>query len=178
MVWNVAIQIGKIMGKIYLSVGISGSGKSRLAKLVCNNEIIELNADEYRKKICGDINNQSFNKLVFQDIDRDMAKYLAGGYSVFLSNTNLHSSSIKEIAKNFSFNDVDVFIMKDSNDLELCWSRIQKDIEEGKERSNVPREILEKQYENFISFDIKSLLEIDNVSVYEVNSNLFFNRVN
>ena len=45
--------------KIFLTVGISGSGKSHFAKKFCQaNDVVELNLDNFRKLISGDISNQ------------------------------------------------------------------------------------------------------------------------
>ena len=58
------------MGKIYISVGISGSGKSRFAETFCKtSEAIELNADNYRKELGKGVNDQDINKVVFEEID-------------------------------------------------------------------------------------------------------------
>lgn len=167
------------MGKIYISVGISGSGKSRFAETFCKtSEAIELNADNYRKALGKDVNDQDINKVVFEEIDKAMVMYLAGGYSVFISNTNLHAEKIKELAERFPFNDVEVFLMTDSRNKELCWSRIQKDLADGKDRSNVPREVLERQYNNFIRFNTVSLAMVDNINLYEVDTNAYITKIN
>lgn len=167
------------MGKIYISVGISGSGKSRFAETFCKtSEAIELNADNYRKALGKGVNDQDINKVVFEEIDKAMVMYLAGGYSVFISNTNLHAEKIKELTERFPFNDVEVFLMTDSRNKELCWSRIQKDLADGKDRSNVPREVLERQYNNFIRFNTASLAMVDNVKLYEVDTNAYITKIN
>ena len=63
------------MGKIYISVGISGSGKSRFAETFCKtSEAIELNADNYRKALGKGVNDQDINKVVFEEIDKCMAR--------------------------------------------------------------------------------------------------------
>lgn len=158
-------------GCLYITVGISGSGKSKFAEFFCEaTDAIELNADNYRKELGKSINDQDINKIVFEEIDKAIVKYLAGGYSVFISNTNLHADKIKELAERFPLNEVNVFFLKDSEDIELCWSRIQKDLENGKDRSNVPREVLERQYQRYKSFDKEKLSEVENINMNEVNS--------
>ena len=158
-------------GCLYITVGISGSGKSRFAEFFCKaTDVIELNADNYRKELGKGVNDQDINKVVFEEIDKAIVKYLAGGYSVCVSNTNLHADKIKELAEKFPLNEVVVFFLKDSEDIELCWNRIQKDLENGKDRSNVPREVLEKQYQRYKSFDKEKLSKVKNINMYEVNS--------
>ena len=165
-------------GCLYITVGISGSGKSRFADFFCKaTDVIELNADNYRKELGKGVNDQDINKVVFTEIDKAIVKYLAGGYSVFISNTNLHAGKIKELAEKFPLNEVVVFFLKDSEDIELCWNRIQKDLENGKDRSNVPREVLEKQYQRYKSFDKEKLSEVENIIMYEIDSSFRLIRV-
>lgn len=158
-------------GCLNITVGISGSGKSKFAEFFCEaTDAIELNADNYRKELGKGVNDQDINKVVFEEIDKAMVKYLAGGYSVCISNTNLNADKIKELAERFPLNTVTVFFLKDSEDIELCWNRIQKDLESGKDRSNVPREVLERQYQRYKSFDKEKLSETENINMYGVNS--------
>ena len=160
-----------MVGCLYITVGISGSGKSKFAEFFCEaTDAIELNADNYRKELGKSVNDQDINKIVFEEIDKAIVKYLAGGYSVFISNTNLHADKKKELAERFPLNEVNVFILKDSEDIELCWNRIQKDLENGKDRSNVPREVLERQYQRYKSFDKEKLSKVENINMNEVNS--------
>ena len=163
---------------LYITVGISGSGKSRFAEFFCKaTDVIEINADNYRKELGKGVNDQDINKVVFTEIDKAIVKYLAGGYSICVSNTNLHADKIKELAEKFPLNEVVVFFLKDSEDIELCWNRIQKDLESGKDRSNVPREVLEKQYQRYKSFDKEKLSEVENIIMYEIDSSFRLIRV-
>lgn len=137
--------------KIYMTIGISGSGKSRFAKYFCErNEVVELNADEIRKKL-GDISSQDNNNLVFKALESKTTAHLAGGHNVLLSNTNLHLRGIKSICSKYPFNKVIIFIMDDSTDLELCKKRVQNDVKNNIERSNVPMDVIEHQFDNFTS---------------------------
>ena len=163
---------------LYITVGISGSGKSRFAEFFCKaTEVIEINADNYRKELGKGVNDQDINKVVFTEIDKAIVKYLAGGYSICVSNTNLHADKIKELAEKFPLNEVVVFFLKDSEDIELCWNRIQKDLKDGKDRSNVPREVIEKQYQRYKSFNREKLSEVENIIMYEIDSSFRLKRV-
>ena len=163
---------------LYITVGISGSGKSRFAEFFCKaTEVIEINADNYRKELGKGVNDQDINKVVFTEIDKAIVKYLAGGYSICVSNTNLHADKIKELAEKFPLNEVVVFFLKDSEDIELCWNRIQKDLKDGKDRSNVPREVIEKQYQRYKSFNREKLSEVENIIMYEIDSSFRLKRI-
>lgn len=140
---------------IYLTVGISGSGKSRFAKYFCGkNKAIEINADEIRRDL-GDISSQKNNCLVFKILESKITAYLAGGYDIFLSNTNLHLHKIRKICNKYPLNNVVIFIMDNSTDLDLCKKRVQEDVKNNVERSNAPMEIIERQYDNFLSLIVE-----------------------
>ena len=58
-------------GCLYIAVGISGSGKSKFAEFFCKaTDVIELNADNYRKELGKSVNDQDINKVVFTEIDK------------------------------------------------------------------------------------------------------------
>lgn len=135
--------------KIYLTIGISGSGKSKFAKVLAKaTNSIEINADNVRKSL-GDISSQENNFIVWKEVDRRTIANLAGGENVILSNTNLHLRGINELRKKFPFNEINLFIMDDSTNVDLCKERVKKDLENGVERSNVPMEVIDKQFEDF-----------------------------
>lgn len=161
------------MNKIYMTVGISGSGKSKFANYFCKAiDGIEVNADEIRAEHFGDINYQGSD--VWNIVEERTTSLLAGGYPVFLSNTNLHIKAFKDLLKKYCFNKIIVFVMKDSNDMELCWNRIQNDLTKKVNRSNVPTEVLEKQFNNFKNLipQLENLSkENDNLTIKYVNTN-------
>lgn len=159
---------------IYATIGISGSGKSKFTKYIKDAlQAVEVNADKIRREY-GDLSDQSQNDKVWKEVDRRTTALLAGGINVILSNTNLHKKSVDSLRNKYIYNDVVLFIMEDSNDIELCWKRIQTDLLNNVERSNVPREVLEKQSENFqrVIKELESYpLHYDNVKIFTVNNN-------
>lgn len=164
---------------IYMTSGISGSGKSFFAdKFISKNgsNTIELNLDNYRRTL-GDVSDQSLSKMAVQLMNADMAKYLAGGYNVFLSNTNLDVSSVNRVAKAYPLNDVVLFLTKDSYDVQLCKDRIADDLANGTDRSKVPDDVVDKQHERFLKL-IDNIGQIaDNVDVMMVDSKGNYSRV-
>ena len=134
---------------IYLTVGISGSGKSKFANYFLKGvQATEINLDNIRKEL-GDVSDQSQNDKVFKMADNRMIAELAGGFNVFLSNTNLRLGSIKDLVRRFPHNDIVVFVMEDAFDKQLCADRVADDIENGVDRSNVPAEVIDSQFEKF-----------------------------
>ena len=158
-------------GTLYLSVGISGSGKSHFAESFCQkHDCVEVNADNIRKEF-GDISDQSKNAEVWKKVASDINEMLDSGVNVFASNTNLNFKRIMDdYVMRYPNHKVVIFILKDSFDIELCWSRIRKDIDSGKSRSDVPRTVLENQFTQFkITYNkLKSMTPMENVEVYEV----------
>jgi predicted kinase len=131
-------------------IGISGSGKSLMAeaikrkvpfvKIVC--------PDEIRKQMLGSVNNQSRGKEVFEKAWADIKNFEADGYTVIFDATNLRGPETKKILANSNNFGV---VMIDSFSPDKCFSRIKNDIDSGKDRSDVPEEVVkEYQYNNFL----------------------------
>ena len=159
------------MNTLYLTVGISGSGKSLFTlktKELLN--AVEVNADNIRKEL-GDISDQSKNKEVFEKVDILIDENLKKS-NVILSNTNLQYSIVKKYSEKYPDSQLVVFLMKDSTSPNLCFERINKDIENNVERSNVPKEVVYKQWEKWATFYKTILSEecISNVSYFMVNN--------
>ena len=134
---------------LYLTCGISGSGKSKYADFIKDAiQAVEVNADNIRKEF-GDISDQTKNEEVFRELDKRINQHLAGGMNVIISNTNLHHYTIADYAKRYPYNRVIAMLMEDSKDAELCKSRVRSDISKGIIRSNVPDEVIDKQAKNF-----------------------------
>lgn len=149
---------------IYLTVGISGSGKSKFADFFLKGvQATEINLDNIRKEL-GNVSDQSQNDKVFKIADNRMVAELAGGFNVFLSNTNLRIGSIKELTRRFPHNDIVVFVMEDAFDKQLCADRVADDIENGLDRSNVPAEVIDSQFERFTNM-VKELKAYHNPQV-------------
>lgn len=155
---------------IYMTIGISGSGKSHFAKTFCKvAQAIELNLDNFRKELSGDISDQTVSLKAVNKMNAEMVKYLAGGYNVMLSNTNLSAKNVNDVAKKFSFNDVILFFMEDSDDPQLCKDRITADLANGIDRPNVPDDVVDDQYQRYVA--MKNATFEDNVNCRIVSAN-------
>jgi len=158
---------------LYITTGISASGKSKFAKaLVDKFDLVELNADNLRLEMYNDINDQTHNKEIFKKIDELLNKNLKTK-SVILSNTNLNLNKIIDLANKHKNEKIYLEIMTDSNNLKLCKLRLKNDLKNGVIRSKVPDFILNKQFEKFKKF----MLELEtkelpkNITIHYVNSN-------
>ena len=142
---------------IYLTVGISGSGKTTYCK---NHSRVIISPDEIREKAFGDINNQTHNRTVFDIAYYTLEKLLLsnGEDDIYFDATSLYEKSIKTFC-DFCLDKANIkptiLVFKDSNDMELCYTRIKNDLTNGKNRANVPFAVLKKQYDNFkkLKFD-------------------------
>lgn len=164
---------------LMLTVGISGSGKSKFAQLAKDIFVdVEVNADNIRAEL-GDVSDQSKNAEVFERVDELVNQNLASGRNVILSNTNLHYHSMVAYAKKYPYTRIIAMIMMDSKNPELCKERINKDLENGVARSAVPDEVVDKQYVNFNRFlnDMNNKEKLPNMEFYAVDTNFAIQRL-
>lgn len=156
---------------IIATIGISGSGKSRLGNLLKNkiNNLEIVCPDDIRKEVNGNISSQDNRFKVFSIRDSRVKEALKNGKNVFLSETNLTSYARKNLyllCKETGAQCLFV-IMEDSYDDELCRSRVKKDIESGVERSNTlnvdetNKDVITKQHEKFCQMS-KNIVELLN----------------
>jgi len=148
------------MKKLILTVGISGSGKSKYVNTLNKDEYTIVSPDNIRYFITGDISNQTKNKEVFEIVNESIILALnAGIKNVVLDATNLKSTERKAL--------LNILKLKVINKFEACAkvfyctpeiakSRIKSDITNNINRSNVPDSAIDRQFKNYIN-DINKL---------------------
>lgn len=137
---------------LIIMCGISGSGKSTYIKNHFSHENI-VSPDLLRKQLTGDISDQSRNRDVWQSAYNKTEYYLSTGKNVVFDATSVRNASLNKLIE-IAFNckqDVQIIVMKDSSELELCKARIKEDIKNGVDRSNVPDYAVERQYFDYLS---------------------------
>lgn len=134
-------------------VGISGSGKSTWIKSHNIPNAIVVSFDDIRREINGNVNDHTDSlKIIYIGLDR-VIEALNAGKNVILDATNVRTKDRREqlvyIKKhvNRPFN---AYAKIFNADPEVTKERIRKDIENGVDRSNVPPEAVDKQYNKFI----------------------------
>ncbi|MGL4453717.1 MAG: AAA family ATPase [Sarcina sp.] len=91
------------MSRLFVMVGIPGSGKSFKAKEIKekNSNSIILSSDEIRKELLNDENNQNNNELVFKTIRKRTRENLDKGVDVIFDATNISAKRRSGFIKQF-----------------------------------------------------------------------------
>lgn len=138
---------------VYIPIGISGSGKSTYAIKKFDPAAIVC-PDQIRKEINGDISSQKNSDLVCK-LAKERMHIALDKYGVtYLDATNVNK--YRRISFMASFNGHRKVALLFNANVEEAYSRVKKDIEENKDRSNVHANVILKQEKNFRS-GLKSL---------------------
>jgi len=147
---------------LYLTMAISGSGKSWYIKNKMREEFSDLDSyltendldiselivsgDDLRRELTGDVNNHEKERLLWSSlIPTKIKENLTVHKYAILDATNV--SKRKEFLKKFK--NVRKIGIVFEPDVELSWERICEDMNNSVDRSNVPLEAIETQYERF-----------------------------
>jgi predicted kinase len=151
-----------------IPVGISGAGKSFLGNKIkekfSNVEIICM--DDIRKELTGNISDQSKNKQVYNKSQELIVEALKNKKSVYESATNLTGGKknliqkIQKIKEKFPSVKPVIVFLTDSLNPDGCLSRVIKDLENNIDRSNTPKDIIARQFQQFKEiYDASFLME-------------------
>jgi len=123
------------------TIGISGSGKSTLIRnLVRDDPALEVVCpDELRREVTGSVSDQSQNERVFKIAYQRTFERLLAGRHVAFDATNLDIRSLEQL-KSIAVEcetSLKVYLLVASEDREMCQARVEKDLKNGVDRSNV-----------------------------------------
>lgn len=138
---------------LVITFGISGSGKTTVAKQYEKEGFIRVSPDDLRKEMTGSISDLSKDKEVFDSCFYKTYSALKNGKNVIFDSTALNYITRKRIQKiAYKANaSPSLLVFTDSKNKELCRSRVRKDLEDGVIRSNTDNDqIFDKQYQSFI----------------------------
>ena len=139
------------MSKIILPIGISGSGKSKILRnRFINDYEVLVCPDDIRLKLTGNISDQSRNKEVFEIVDLLIDGAVKQDKNVFLDATNVNTKNRKKLVNKYKNNPnvvIQYYILP--ADVKVSYERIQNDLKNGVNRSNVPMEVLERQFKMY-----------------------------
>jgi predicted kinase len=162
-------------------IGIPGSGKSHWIKQYnTENKYRVISPDEIRKEFSGNISDQSQNDKVWKISKQRVINSLRHGKSVILDATNTSSKYRKDFIQNLPNANLKakVFYV----DPEIAKQRIKKDIEDKKDRANVPDDVIDRMQTDLLH-DIKfsggkvvdaSKLEDEGFQIIEGDNNAEF----
>jgi predicted ABC-type ATPase len=139
---------------LYLTIGVSGSGKSTWAKakqLAAPDRIRIVTMDDWRFA-CGSQFKDADEKVIKRANEFFIRQWLDAGYDVIVADTNLSARNRRrwaEVAKTCSNSGNHVAVEEvwfDDVSLETCLARVQQRVSEG--GHDVPADAIRSQYEN------------------------------
>ena len=135
------------MAQFLMTIGVSGSGKSTYLKKFPKEGIVC--PDDIRKELTGDISDQTQNARVWAVAKERILERLSKGQDVVLDATNTVSKYRKQFLDDIPKDVELVAIVLPLPNLAEAFKRIQKDIMEGKDRSNVPFDVIQRQADSY-----------------------------
>lgn len=144
---------------LVLPIGISGSGKSTWIRSLNGRNVVIVSPDEIRKELTGNVSDQSKNKEVFALAQQRAAEALKNGKLVVFDATNTvakYRKALIQQLRSLSGVDFKTYYKLFDASPELSKERIKKDISNKVDRSNVPDDVIDRQYAQYIS-DIEDL---------------------
>ena len=134
------------MGTIYMLVGISGCGKSTMARklnVLSEGKAAIVSSDDIREEIYGDASNQANPQRVFNEAYARVEKLLKNGNDVIFDATNLtkktRSYLFSYLKKHNLIEGNDVSACVCNTDIETCINR------QAKRARKVPENVILRQ---------------------------------
>lgn len=134
--------------KLYFTIGPSGTGKSSYIKKNFKSEVV-VSPDDLRRQLTGDVSNHSQENKIWTAVPKLLQQRLDKYDEAVLDATNVDSGNRANILKNFKRDEVERIAIIFEIEPEESKRRVKADIEAGKDRSNVPEDVIDKQYIKF-----------------------------
>ena len=134
-------------------IGIPGCGKSTYLKTLNNRNIVVIAPDNIRKELTGDISDQSKNTEVWQIAEDMIIQNIFKGKYAILDATNVnikYRQLILNAIKNIVGNGIKTYATVFNCNPSVSKQRISKDIKRGIDRANVPDEIIDIMYDQYL----------------------------
>lgn len=132
---------------LVLTIGIPGSGKSKWVQSVSGIYKV-VSPDVLRLRYLGDVNNQENGRLIWTIAKAITHEYLLDGINILIDATNVCASERQWFINGLPPCNLKAKIFDILPD--EAFQRIQNDINAGKNRSNVPKERIDKMYQKFL----------------------------
>lgn len=130
---------------LLMTIGIPGSGKSTWIDKQKGFKVIS--PDRIRKKVTGDISDVSQDSTVWKITTKKISDHLKKGQNAILDATNVDTIRRADFLRGLPKHKLQAKIFKLS--AAEAKKRIKKDIDSGKDRSNVPPDIIDTMAKKF-----------------------------
>ena len=130
--------------RLILLIGIPGSGKSSWLKCQRLDDFEIISPDQIRQEEFGDISTQANNIEVWYKAKVKTFDALNEGRSVILDATNVNTKYRLEFIAGLPTCKLQAKIFRDGP--QECYERISRDLQAGRNRSNVPEETVFRMY--------------------------------
>lgn len=129
------------MAKFYFTVGIPGCGKSTYFKNNFGDEVIYISSDKLREELLGDVNDQSKNSLIFNEMYERTITALKENKDVYYDATNLNRKRRINLLKQLP--ECEKIAIVFAIPFDICCAR-----NNARERV-VPQNVMERMYKSF-----------------------------
>lgn len=131
---------------LYITIGPSGSGKSTMVSQFMKPNTTIVSTDAIRGELFGDENEQTNGALVFAIAKERAHNALLEGKNVVFDATNCIRKYRKQLAVDIKGGlDIETVALIKMTPLSVCKER------NAKRERKVPEDVIERQYNNFIS---------------------------
>ena len=129
------------MANFYMTIGIPGCGKSTYFEDNFDNEVVYISSDKLREELLGDVNDQSKNSLIFNEMYKRTIAALNNGKDVYYDATNLRRKKRVNLLKQLP--ECNKFAIIFAIPFEVCCAR-----NNARDRV-VPQDVMERMYRSF-----------------------------
>lgn len=131
------------MNKLYMMIGLPASGKSTIAEKISKSEgAIIVSSDEIRKELLGDVNDQSKNELIFEEVEKRIKDGLLNSNVIFDA-TNINYKKRRGFLHGLGKMKVKKIAVLVATPYEECLIR------NSKRERKVPEEAIKRMYYSF-----------------------------
>ena len=133
-------------------IGIPGSGKSTYLKSLPSDNVRIVCPDDIRRELTGNISDQSKNGEVWDKAKQDILNNISQGFYTILDATNVNTKARRNMLSliKSNFPDINTYATLFDADPEVSKQRIKKDIDNKVDRSNVPDEVIDRMYQQYL----------------------------
>lgn len=164
---NESLESGGPEFAFYMPIGISGSGKSTMIRKFFNMDNV-VEPDGIRRELTGNVSDQTQNARVWQIAKERVLELLNNRKYAVLDALNVNSKNRKDFLDNLPSGIKKIAIILESN-VELSIQRVENDIKNNVDRSNVPSHAIQRQYEMYQNGFANISYQFDEVFVYKNN---------